>query len=91
MTVAERILAKPGPVIDVIRAYMTKASLRDEHPNWEAYGAKALEWWEETFAFCCSGIAPAPEIFTEEMIAVLILERLRKQEVFGRILRALEQ
>ena len=83
-TVKEQILAKPEAVQVVIKAHVTKASLNDETPDYDRYGADALSWWD---AVVKQWRVSDPDA-SEAIIAGHVVERLRKQDVWGRILRA---
>jgi hypothetical protein len=70
---------KPAEVQVVIRVMVTKASLQDPFPNFEAYTRKAINEWDElTAIFPDRG---------EISLALEVVERLRKQETCGQILR----
>jgi hypothetical protein len=83
MTVKDEILSRPVAVQIVIKAHITKASLDDEAPDYERYGADALAWWD---AIVSDYRASDPDA-GEAAIADRVIELLRKQDVWGRILR----
>jgi hypothetical protein len=90
MTAREQILAKPGSVQVVIKAKITKDAIEDPTPDWEKRALAALEWWGGIMAgvrmlFRAEGIDNAEP--DEARIAEWLVEGIRKQEVWGKILR----
>ena len=81
-SIRDRILAKPGYVQTVIRALMVKAALEDSSPNWDEYGEAALADWNENIYPAAAELGMSEEEAGQE-----ILTRLRKQDVWGKILR----
>ena len=81
MTIRQRLHAKPIAVQIVLKAHMTKASLDDESPNWDAYALQALQWWEGLV------IAAASEGMSETELAERAVNGLRSQDVWGSVLR----
>lgn len=80
---ATKIAELPELARTVITVWITKASLGDPGSGeeiLERYGEKALAWWEEQ-KLAVRGIVDETEL------ARLIVERLRAQEGWGRILR----
>lgn len=88
MSHRDLIRSKPPAVIQMIHCLMTRESLDlpDEldDSKFELLACGALSTWDEIYAEAC-GLAPEP--VTEEQLAELLIDRLRKQEVWGKILR----
>ncbi len=91
MTARERIRAKPTAVRIVLEAYMRKAALDDNSPEWECYGAAALKWWKWLVAEFHKdfGYIDMSERASEGLIAEAMLEEFCKQEVWRKILRGM--
>lgn len=75
----DEIGGKPEAVQIVLKAQILKAVLEETAPNHEAFAQQALAWWAGLRAEC-------PEVADEEVLAAMILERLRKQDVWGKLL-----
>ena len=88
MTAREEIRAKPPEIQTVIQVYMTVKLLENDHPTdaeYETAGRIALDWWQGLIA---RYLETAMLVHVTEIdIAKEIIERLRKQDVWGRILR----
>lgn len=81
MTARQRIRAKPPAVQVVLKAYIVKLSIDDVEPDWPGYAERALLWWEELKPmFMAGGMG-------ETAAAELVIAGLRKQDVWGKILR----
>lgn len=87
MTVREQVHRKPEAVQVIIRVFAVKISIDNPIPlGWEKHLTQALHEWEEVVAESASIFAPfAPP--TESEIAERLIEGLRTQEVWGKILR----
>lgn len=88
MSFRDVIRSKPPVVSQMIHCLMTRASLdlpgEPDEAKFERLACDALTSWDEIYAEAC---ALAPEPVTEEQLAELMIARLRKQEVWGKILR----
>ncbi|HZL57985.1 MAG TPA: hypothetical protein VFC21_12925 [Bryobacteraceae bacterium] len=81
-TALDRIRCRPSQVQAILQCKMTVDSLEDREPDFEAYARRALDWWEET-----RRLFPEPE----EVLAALVIDRLRKKTTWGGILRGKPQ
>ena len=79
-TAQARFQSRPDAVQIVLKCKMTVDSLDDPLPDLDAYAASALAWWDRM-------AASRPARTSEERFAELAIERLRKQSVWGKILR----
>jgi hypothetical protein len=83
MSSRDSVLAKPGAVRVVVHAWMTKDSLEDPGADYETLAFRALAAWERI-------VSEGKEIeagYTEIELAECIVAGLRKQDVWGKILR----
>jgi hypothetical protein len=83
VTVRDAILARPDAVQIVIKAKITKSSIDDDSPDYDRYGIEALDWWEQVV----KDWRVADPDADESSIADRVIQRLRGQDVWGRILR----
>lgn len=83
MTARERIRAKPETVQVVLKVMVTRASLHDPEPDFEQLTNAALLCWEVLVADYRKENGP----ISEAALAEQIVDRLRKQDVWGKILR----
>jgi hypothetical protein len=93
LTARARILARPEAVQLVLRAKITKDSIDDPAPDFEKYGVAALFWWDSIMVqmravWRDSYEEPDP---SESEVAERIIAGLRKQPVWGKILRGAAQ
>jgi len=83
-TARELILAKSPQVQEVLKILMTRISIDQggDLKTLEQLAPEALEWWDQI-------VADASRVgaIAEEELAAMIIERVRKQEVWGKILR----
>ncbi len=79
----ERLRSKRGAVGLLLDAYMAKQGMDDLNPDWELYAARALDWWTDVVV----ALRPADLGITEGYIADVLIEKLRHQEVWGRLLK----
>ena len=84
MTAKQSILLKPTLAQRIIRARMTKLSIDDPSPDWEAYGSQALQWWDETHQ---EFEAEAKQPISETQLAEKIIEKLKDDTLWGKLLR----
>jgi hypothetical protein len=92
VTVKAQIQSRPGPVQVVLQAFMVSASVKDgchlsTDADFERYGAAAIRQWDE-FVATCREAEPA---LAECALAESVVDGLRKQEVWGKILRGCAQ
>ena len=78
-----QINAKPKAVRTFLKVYMTKASIDDPAPDWDLYAAQALDFWTDLQ----HSLAVMEVGLVEKEVAEMLVERLRGQEGWGRILR----
>jgi hypothetical protein len=83
MTVKEKILAKPTLVQRVIKARATVISIEDPQPNWEAYTAQALDWWNEMY----QDVQIADIHISEIKLAERIIDAHKNHPLWGKLLR----
>ncbi len=79
----ERLRSKRGALLILLKAYMTKAAIDDPNPDWELYAAKALDWWTDVMV----ALKPLELGLTEGYIADVLVEKLRCQPVWERLLK----
>jgi hypothetical protein len=86
VTIREQLLSRPPAAQIVIRAYATKASLHDPkaEEKWDHYGAEAIAWWDSQLTELRTELGAYA---SETTLAEMVIEKLRKQDTWGRILR----
>ena len=86
MTIRERILSKPPEVQIVLKAKMTKLRIDEGSPDCphETYAEEALAWWDTV---CRDLGVNMQDEDDEAALAIQITQGLRRQKVWGKILR----
>ena len=88
MTARQQIQLKPRPVQEMLKIWMVVADVKEHiHPlstdeQMERAAYAALDWWRGVYLEATELIPSTEEALAEELIA-----RIRKQEVWGKILR----
>ena len=99
MTFKQRVLAKPGAVQAVLKVFMAHPGLNPDEPldphdevQMERIAEAALQRWEATVRECReagghSAARASRKYLSEAKIAERVIEELRKQEGWGKVLR----